>query len=195
MIIAVCSIKGGVGKTTAAVHVSAALASRRGAGPVALLDSDATRAATGWAQRGPGLPFVVRPIDDPPSSAEYLVVDAPGGEVAGDLVDLAARAHRVLVPSPPSPLDLLGALATYRLLAEHGDVRMLLNRCPPWPQRDAIEARAMLTDAGVRVLRAEVPNRKPYATAALLGVTVRDVRGGRALWGVWPKIAREVLAA
>jgi chromosome partitioning protein len=192
VIIAVASVKGGAGKTTTAVHLAAALAARRGAGPVALLDADASRAATRWVERGPGMPYAVADITRPPADAEHIVVDTPGAESAADLVELARAADRVIIPSPPSPLDLVGALDTLELLADLADVRVLLTRCPPRPQRDEIEARALLADEGARVLRHAVPNRKPYQAAALLGVTVRDARGGRPLWLVWPRIAREV---
>jgi len=58
MIITVTSYKGGVGKTTTAIHLAAFL--QRSA-PTMLVDGDAIRSATKWGQRGTGsgLPFKV----------------------------------------------------------------------------------------------------------------------------------------
>nr|WP_297040766.1 ParA family protein [Thermosynechococcus sp. OHK43] len=55
MIITVASFKGGVGKTTTAIHLAAFLQRQ---GETLLIDADPNRSATGWAKRG-SLPFEV----------------------------------------------------------------------------------------------------------------------------------------
>ena len=190
--------KGGAGKTTAAVHLAAALARTRSRPSVVLLDGDANLSATAWHARGAGaLPFEVRPIAAGAGTAEHVVIDTAANEASADLLDLARVADRVIVPSPPTALDLVVTLATLRLL-EPVTPRpfVLLTRCPPSPQTDAADARELLTSRGAHVLTTEVPNRKPYQTAALEGVTIRDVRdrSANALWDAWPRIIREVTA-
>jgi chromosome partitioning protein len=128
----------------------------------------------------------------PTGDAAHVVVDTAANEAAADLEALAQRADVVIVPTPPYALDLAATLATVAALTPYGRVRVLLTRTPPAPQRDALEARAMLEARGVHVLRAEVPARKPYAEAALIGGTVRDVPRGAELWPLWPRLIREV---
>ena len=159
-----------------------------------LLDGDANLSATRWHERGAGeLPFAVRPVGANVGDAEHVVVDTAANEAPEDIAALARAADHVVVPTVPSPLELVVTLEALRDLV-HPSVMVLLTRCPPAPQSDAIDARALLTRAGHRVLTTSVPNRKPYATAALDGVTVREVRDRAAaeLWAAWPRIIREV---
>lgn len=196
MLLAVCSTKGGVAKTTTAVHLAAALAATN-TGPVLLLDADASRAATRWIARGAGLDFTAHPITTAPAvaraTAAHTIVDTPGAENTGDLLELARLADRIIIPTPPAPLDLVGALDTLDLLADVPGARVLLTRCPPPRQRDEADARALLSNEGARVLRQTIPNRKPYQLAALLGMTVREAPGGAPLWPAWPKLLEEVM--
>ena len=194
MILALAQVKGGSSKTTVAIHLAAALARRDPRARVELLDGDPQRAALQWADRG-ALPFTVRPATDGATpNADFVVVDTAAGEATADLEALARAADRLVVPARPSPLDLLATFTTLDAL-EGANPVVLLTMCPPAPQRDALEARALLEDAGARVLATEVPHRKAYQLAALEGSTVLEVpRVGAALWPAWPALLREVNA-
>ena len=81
MIITVTSYKGGVGKTTTAIHLAAYLQTLA---PTLLVDGDAIRSATKWNLRseGKGLPFKV---------IKSLFVMGMADQAA----DLGKKGHRV----------------------------------------------------------------------------------------------------
>src|SRR5476651_2566958 len=80
LIITVTSYKGGVGKTTTAIHLAAYL---QKIAPTMLVDGDAIRSATKWGRRGNahGLPFKVVSHAQMVSHIrdyEHVVIDTEG---------------------------------------------------------------------------------------------------------------------
>ena len=91
MIITIASFKGGVGKTTTAVHLAAYLQKKA---PSLLVDGDANRSATVWGKRG-GLPFKV--VDERQAARyareyEHIVIDT---EARPEEEDLKAPCRRL----------------------------------------------------------------------------------------------------
>ena len=135
MIVTVASFKGGVGKTTLAVHLAAYLSKK---GPTVLVDGDGTRSATGWAERGK-LPFQV--VDEQESGkvvkeATHLVFDTEAGLDPKDLATLAAASDLILIPTTPDALSLNALMLTVGELQENNGFKVLLNIIPPKPSRD-----------------------------------------------------------
>jgi hypothetical protein len=76
--ISVASYKGGVGKTTTAIHLAYFFQMR---GKTILLDADANRASVAWAEAG-SLPFTVVPYKQGLKQVpqfEYVIVDTEAG--------------------------------------------------------------------------------------------------------------------
>ena len=78
MIVTVTSYKGGVGKTTSAVHLAAFLQQFK---PTLLIDGDPNRSASGWVRRSDGFPF--RVVDERQGvrfarDYEHIVIGYPG---------------------------------------------------------------------------------------------------------------------
>ncbi|HEY1650609.1 MAG TPA: AAA family ATPase [Acidimicrobiales bacterium] len=117
MNIVVSNVKGGVGKTTTAVYL-AAVAGRRGRGPVVLIDADPQGSTAEWYDADPpeGVELVegpsVRTVGKAMSQADgVVVVDTPPGE--GPVVQAAlSRADAVVIPTRAGGVEPNRVVAT-----------------------------------------------------------------------------------
>jgi chromosome partitioning protein len=200
MNITVASYKGGVGKTTTAVHIAAVL---NKLAPTLLLDGDQTRNAINWSQRGAGFPFRVASISQAvklaPEYAEkgHIVIDTGQRPTGDDLRDLVDSCDWLIIPTPAYALEADGLMQTIQALQEvnAGDhYRVLLTRVAPPPEKDAAELRKLLTEAGVPLFKAEIPNLKAFAKAAAAGEIVsqtKDRLAARA-WDAYAAAGKEL---
>lgn len=180
------SLKGGVGKTTSAVHLAAALALE--GLTVVLLDGDRIRTATTWGSRE-ALPFRVVPPTGLARVGSYdaLVVDSRGGSDAGELLELAQNSDLLILPSPADLSGLDGIAQTVELLTAGGVPQeryaALLTRVRPG--RRAQEARAGLVKLGVPVFLTQVRESVAFQDAINGGVLVKDVKGSKVAAPAW----------
>lgn len=196
MILTVASFKGGVSKTTTAVHLGAYLAER---GPTVLVDGDPNRSTLGWSRRG-SLPFKV--VDERQAAmfvreAEHVVIDTAARPSREDLEALAGGCDMLVIPTIPDALGLEALMRTVEELKAIGAerFRVMLAIVPPRPSRDGDDARAMLTEAGLPLLAGQVRRAAAFQKAALAGVVVRDVKDPRAAecWSDYQAIGRELM--
>lgn len=194
MIATVASFKGGVGKSTTAVHLAAYLNARA---PTLLIDGDPNRSVTGWAKRG-SLPF--RVIDERQAARhardfQHIVIDTQARPGREDLEALAGGCDLLVIPSTPDALALDALMLTAAMLRELGAERfkVLLTICPPKPSRDAEEARGMIAEAGLPIFAGEIRRAAVFQKAALQGAVVSDVKDPRAAaaWSDYERIGTE----
>ncbi|MGL4608477.1 MAG: ParA family protein [Trueperaceae bacterium] len=174
MILSVVANKGGVGKSTTAIHLAGLLAER---GPVLLIDDDPNRSASAWSEPGL-LPYKVIPEGERHQYDENhaLVFDTAGGISPNDLRSLARVSDHTIITATPDALSLNAVLQTFRTLEDIENVRVLLTMCPAYPEKDADEARTFFQTHKVPVFQNQIRHAKVFKKAALYGVLVYQVK-------------------
>lgn len=124
MKIAITNTKGGVGKTTTAIHLGVALFHH---GSVVVYDADPQGSASEWAMRadevGTPLPFEVRPANMAQlrrigGEADFVIIDT--GPSDPRLIDAALEvADLAIIPTAPSSIDMSRVWETERVSSSH----------------------------------------------------------------------------
>jgi len=191
-LITVTSYKGGVTKSTTAIHLATYLSLH---GKVLLVDGDPNRTAIAWSERGE-LPFDV--VDERKAmkiiaNYDYAIIDTPARPDSSDLKELADGCDLLILPTLPDVVSLEPMMQTAADLGE-ANYRTLIAIVPPKPNRDGETMQSELKEAGVPVFNTMIRRSIGFSKAALAGKPVRELTGGdRMGWMDYEKLGNEVM--
>jgi chromosome partitioning protein len=202
MIVALLNQKGGVGKTTLALHLAGSWALQ--GCRVTVIDADPQGSALDWSEQrakegrprlfgvlGLARDTLHREAPEIARGADHVVIDGPP-RIAGLMRSALLASDLVLVPAQPSPFDgwasgeMLNLIREARIFRPELVARFVLNRCAA---RTIIarETGDALAEHDPPVLAARIGQRVAFADAARTGQLVFEVESGHAA-------AREITA-
>ena len=199
MYLTIASYKGGVGKSTSAIHLAAYL---QQLAPTLLIDGDPNRSSLTWAKNGK-LPFTVVDKEEGTFHArnyQHVVIDTEARAGQADFEVLARGCDLLIIPSGvPSTLEinaLVLTLGAARQLAPN-KYRVLLNLVPASDEKETAELRHILDGQRIPRFKTEIPDLKAFRKAARDGVpvsAVHDPRAARA-WQAYEDVGKEIVTA
>lgn len=191
-IITITSYKGGVGKSTAAIHLGAVFSKY---GKTILVDGDPNRTSIKWASRG-SLPFKVadeRQAMKLIAGNDFVIIDTPARPDSDDLKELSKGCDLLILPTVPDILGLEAMLETTKSLVD-ANFRALLTIVPPKPSREGEIMRGDLKESGIPVFSTMIRRTAGFPKAALAGVPISEVKTSVAqdAWQDYINLAKEI---
>ena len=191
-IISLVSNKGGVGKSTTAIHLATYFSEF---GKTILIDGDLNRTSVNWSEDA--LPFLV--IDenqlDAIEDVDYLIIDTPARPESGDFQDLVDSSDLLILPTIPDILSLRPLLLMAEALGDDINYRVLLTVVPPHPSKEGSTMLQELKDNGVPIFETLIRRSAGYPRSALEGKTIKDMKVSnfKRFWRDYKELGNEAM--
>ena len=192
-VITVTGYKGGVSKSTTAIHIATYLSDK---GSVVLIDGDTNRTSLSWSERG-SLPFKVVSENNALKASrgkDYLVLDTAARPHSEDLKELSEDCDLMVLPTTPDIVSLDPMLQTIEDLGDKAVYRSLISIVPPHPNKEGQLMRGELQSNGIPIFKTTIRRSTAFQKAALSGVPIRDLTGrDRLPWLDYQNLGKEIL--
>lgn len=197
VIITVAGYKGGIGKTTTAVHLAAVF---QATSPTLFIDADENRSAQEWSKPGQ-LPFEVTAEDLAPKRIEAIrpeniVIDTKARPSPEDLEELSYSCDLLILPSTTRPMDLAVLVKTVQAIKTlQTPYKVLLTMVPPTSTRVSVEIKKLLLRSNIPVFETVIQKYAFIEQLPLDGTLVKQAKNENAakLWSQYVQLAREVM--
>ncbi len=194
MFIAITALKGGVGKTTTAIHLSAYLQQKA---PTLLIDADKNRSALVWSKEEK-LPFqVVSQAASPKFVPQYkhIITDTQARPELQDLKELVEGSDLLIIPTTPNHLDIDTTLKTVELLNSlNANYKILLTQVDSRTVNGR-DARKYLEEHKLPLFKVDIPRLVAFERSPQRGVIIKEFTDPRAKigWSSYLAVGKEIL--
>lgn len=198
MIITVAGYKGGIGKTTTAVHLAAFFQSKA---PTLFIDADENRSALSWAKHNK-LSFEVTTDNLAPKlimarRPEHIVIDTKARPSPEDLEEISQNCDLLILPSTTRPMDLEVLVQTVQAIKKmETPFRVLLTMVPPNATKIIAELQGLLSHSNIPMFSTAIQKYAFVEQLPLEGALASEAKDGNAqkIWHQYTRVGQEILA-